>query len=158
ASRLGHAAVIAVIADDERNLTSGLLRQGRRVVAAKVPALKACRQIRGAFEHAVALVGTRYRQTDSTHIVPRETVVGEEAIDSVNPTLHDRCSPGLGIRRTLPKLGRDGGAVGPDAAGFGGGRAAVGADVNALVSAHEGMNKEGESVRLNDRAVVVNAD
>ena len=77
ALRLGDAAHVAVVADDERHGTAGALGERARVGGVHVEPGEALRQVRRLVEHAVALIRTGDRQAHAADLFPVEPVLRE---------------------------------------------------------------------------------
>jgi len=134
--RLGHAAVIAVVAHDQRDGASDLSGQRRAVIPMHVPAAKARGQIRRFAEHAVAFVGSRNREADAVNLRPLQVVLREKFRDARDPAADHGPAPVLRIRPVLQQSGADRLAIFPDRRAFGSGGAAVRADENFLIRIH----------------------
>ena len=138
ALRLGDAAHVAVVADDQRDWPTGARRQRIAVVLQHVVADEAGRKVRALVHDAVALLRTGDGHADALHLRPPQAVVGEIDRDGLDPAGDDRVGAGLGVGRALQQLGGDRRSVGPDAADLRGRGAAVGADEDVACISHGG--------------------
>ena len=74
----GDAAVVAVVAHDQRYRAADLLGQRRAVIQMHIPAAEARRQVGGFAEHAVALVGPRNREANAMDLRPLQIILRQE--------------------------------------------------------------------------------
>ena len=136
ALRLGDAAHVAVVADDERHGAAGALGERGAVLFEHVEAGEAVGQVRRFVEHAVPLLRPRDGHADALHLVPRQTVVAQVLADALDPAANDGRGPLRGVRGSLQQPGRDRASGAPDAADLRGGRSTVRADVHVLRCRH----------------------
>ena len=78
-----------------------------RVVRPKIPALETRRQVGGARQNAVALIGPGDGKADAAYLVPGKPVGGKEAVHPLDPPTDNRLGAGLGVggaRRSLVEI------------------------------------------------------
>ncbi len=125
--RLGHAAVIAVVAHDERQRAARLGSQRRAVIGPHVPAVETRRQVWRLAENAIAFVGSRNRQAHTRDLRPEQIVLRQKIANARDPAADDSRASLLGIGGPLQNLGAHHVPLAADGGEFGGGGAAVGA-------------------------------
>jgi hypothetical protein len=88
------SAEVTVVAGNDGNGATGFGAEGVGIVLEKIPPGKAVGKVGGLIEHAVGLIGSRERQAYATDLIPRDIVVGEEALHPIKPTRDNGFSAG----------------------------------------------------------------
>ena len=88
------SAEVTVVAGNDGNGATGFGAEGVGIVLEKIPPGKAVGKVGGLIEHAVGLIGSRERQAYATDSIPRDIVVGEEALHPIKPTRDNGFSAG----------------------------------------------------------------
>jgi len=104
-TRLGHAAVMTVVADRQRNGASSFFRQRAAVSRVHIPAFKTRGQIGRAVQHSVTAERPGNRQPDSRNLIPVQLILRQKFADGFDPAVNDGIGSILGIGRTLEQFG-----------------------------------------------------